>query len=195
MEQRTLANRYELLELVGSGGMADVYKAHDKLLDRIVAVKVLHAQFASDAEFVARFQSEAKGAAKMSHPNIVNIYDVGQEENSHYIVMEYVSGQTLREELDAGGRLPVATALTIARQIAEALCHACPLRYQTAQHPRDGRRSHQGRRLRHRLCREFSHIDVYRQHRRLRALFFTGTGQRCFDYAQVGYLFSRRRSL
>lgn len=124
MEQRTLANRYELLELVGSGGMADVYKAHDKLLDRIVAVKVLHAQFASDAEFVARFQSEAKGAAKMSHPNIVNIYDVGQEENSHYIVMEYVSGQTLREELDAGGRLPVATALTIARQIAEALCHA-----------------------------------------------------------------------
>ena len=124
MEQRILGNRYELVELVGSGGMADVYKAHDKLLDRTVAVKVLHAQFASDAEFVARFQAEAQGAAKMSHPNIVNIYDVGQEGNAHYIVMEYVSGQTLREELDAGGRLPVATALAIARQIAEALHHA-----------------------------------------------------------------------
>ena len=124
MEQRILGNRYELVELVGSGGMADVYKAHDKLLDRTVAVKVLHAQFASDAEFVARFQREAQGAAKMSHPNIVNIYDVGQEGKCHYIVMEYVSGQTLREELDAGGRLPVSTALAIARQIAEALHHA-----------------------------------------------------------------------
>lgn len=124
MEQRILGSRYELLELVGSGGMADVYKAHDKLLDRTVAVKVLHAQFASDAEFVARFHGEAQGAAKMSHPNIVNIYDVGQEGKCHYIVMEYVSGQTLREELDAGGRLPVATALAIARQIAEALHHA-----------------------------------------------------------------------
>ena len=124
MEQRILGNRYELVELVGSGGMADVYKAHDKLLDRTVAVKVLHAQFASDAEFVARFQREAQGAAKMSHPNIVNIYDVGQEGKCHYNVMEYVSGQTLREELDAGGRLPVSTALAIARQIAEALHHA-----------------------------------------------------------------------
>ena len=124
MEQRILGNRYELVELVGSGGMADVYKAHDKLLDRTVAVKVLHAQFASDAEFVARFQREAQGAAKMSHPNIVNIYDVGQEGKYHYIVMEYISGQTLKEELDAGGRLPVATALAIARQIAEALFHA-----------------------------------------------------------------------
>lgn len=124
MEQRILGNRYELVELVGSGGMADVYKAHDKLLDRTVAVKVLHAQFASDAEFVTRFQAEAQGAAKMSHPNIVNIYDVGQEGNAHYIVMEYVSGQTLREELDASGRLPVVTALAIARQIAEALHHA-----------------------------------------------------------------------
>ena len=124
MEQRILGNRYELLELVGSGGMADVYKAHDKLLDRTVAVKALHAQFASDAEFVARFQREAQGAAKMSHPNIVNIYDVGQEENCHYIVMEYVSGQTLKDRLDAEGHLSVPAALGIARQIAEALQHA-----------------------------------------------------------------------
>ncbi len=124
MKQRILGNRYKLLELVGSGGMADVYKAHDNLLDRTVAVKVLHSQFANDAEFIARFRHEAKGAARMSHPNIVNIYDVGQEEKCHYIVMEYVSGQTLREQLDVSGHLSVSTSLSIARQIAAALCHA-----------------------------------------------------------------------
>ena len=96
MTERTLARRYELLELIGGGGMADVYKAHDKLLDRPVAVKILHAQFSNDADFIDKFHREAQGAARLAHPNIVNIYDVGEEAGSHYIVMEYVPGDTLK---------------------------------------------------------------------------------------------------
>ena len=83
-----LDNRYKILEKVGSGGMASVYKAQDILLDRIVAVKVLHSKYASDHDFVVRFRQEAQAAAKLSHPNIVNIYDVGYDETAHYIVME-----------------------------------------------------------------------------------------------------------
>ncbi|BEU87366.1 Stk1 family PASTA domain-containing Ser/Thr kinase [Selenomonas sp. TAMA-11512] len=119
-----LGNRYELLGLVGNGGMADVYKAHDKILDRLVAVKVLHSQYADDASFVGRFKNEAQAAAKMSHPNIVNVYDVGQQEAAHYIVMEYVAGDTLKDRLRREGKIPVREALEIAKGIAEALRHA-----------------------------------------------------------------------
>lgn len=77
--------------------MADVYCAHDILLDRIVAVKILHEDYAKDQEFVTRFRKEAQAAAKLSHANIVNIYDVGCDNNIHYIVMEYVAGETLKE--------------------------------------------------------------------------------------------------
>ena len=90
MNQRVLDNRYELQELIGGGGMADVYKAKDLLLDRPVAVKILHEQFKRDTEFIEKFHREAQAAAKLSHPNIVNIYDVGVMEEDHYIVMEYV---------------------------------------------------------------------------------------------------------
>lgn len=124
MVQRVFGHRYELLELIGGGGMADVYKAHDKLLDRLVAVKILHAQFSNDAEFIEKFHREAQGAAKLSHPNIVNIYDVGEEEGSHYIVMEYVAGDTLKNKIQQQGHLSVDESLRIARQIAEALEHA-----------------------------------------------------------------------
>lgn len=124
MVQRIFGRRYELLELIGGGGMADVYRAHDKLLDRSVAVKILHPQFSNDAEFIEKFHREAQGAAKLSHPNIVNIYDVGEEAGSHYIVMEYVAGDTLKNEIQQQGHLPVAESLDIARQIAEALEHA-----------------------------------------------------------------------
>lgn len=124
MQERVLGKRYELLGLVGNGGMADVYKAHDKLLDRMVAVKILHPQYAKDDKFIRRFQQEAQAAARMSHPGIVNIYDVGHEDDFHYIVMEYVSGDTLKNKLEAEGRLPVSEALRIAKQIAEALEHA-----------------------------------------------------------------------
>ena len=124
MTQRVLDQRYELQEKIGGGGMADVYKAMDLVLGRTVAVKILHEQFKSDEEFITKFQREAQAAARLSHPHIVNIYDVGQSEGDHYIVMEYVPGTTLKERIKQQGHLPVAEALQTAREIASALAHA-----------------------------------------------------------------------
>lgn len=124
MEPDVLGQRYEIIEHVGSGGMADVYKAHDRILDRIVAVKILHAQLASDEEFLRRFQQEAQGAARLSHPNIVSIYDVGEDKNRHYIIMEYIAGETLKTLIQREGPLSVNLSLRIAREIACALAHA-----------------------------------------------------------------------
>lgn len=124
MLNRTLDDRYTILERIGGGGMADVYRAHDKLLDRSVAVKVLRSQFTDDEEFVSRFRREAQAAAKLSHPNIVNIYDVGFEKQTYYIIMEYISGETLKDKIEREAPLPVETAVRIAMEIAEALEHA-----------------------------------------------------------------------
>lgn len=124
MLQQVFAGRYELLEHIGGGGMADVYRANDRLLERPVAVKILHEQFSNDEEFVAKFHREAQGAARLSHPNIVNIYDVGQQEKNHYIIMEYVPGMTLKDKIKEEGHLSVHEALRIAEQIASALVHA-----------------------------------------------------------------------
>ena len=124
MVERVLDGRYALEMLVGSGGMADVYRAKDQLLERTVAVKILHQQYEHDTEFIGRFQREAKAAARITHPNIVNVYDVGVAEGRHYIVMEYVPGRTLKERIKEEGALPVAQALRIARQIAGALAQA-----------------------------------------------------------------------
>lgn len=119
-----LDNRYKILEKVGTGGMASVYKAQDILLDRIVAVKILHAKYGNDHDFVVRFRQEAQAAAKLSHPNIVNIYDVGYDEHVHYIVMEFVRGETLKEYIEKHGHLPINTALQITFDIGEALENA-----------------------------------------------------------------------
>lgn len=124
MEKDIMGSRYEILEHIGGGGMADVYRAHDRLLDRTVAVKILHAQLAGDEEFLDKFRHEAKGAARLSHPNIVGIYDVGVDGNDHYIVMEYVPGETLKKRIQMEGGLGVREALRIAREIAGALSHA-----------------------------------------------------------------------
>src|SRR5690606_38728040 len=91
-DRRTLGNRYRLVSKLGEGGMAEVYLATDLLLNRAVAVKILHARFAGDREFVERFRREARAAASLSHPNVVNIYDVGEDGDTHYIVLEYVKG-------------------------------------------------------------------------------------------------------
>jgi len=123
MINRTLDKRYTILEHIGGGGMADVYRAHDKLLDRSVAVKVLRSQFANDEQFVTRFRREAQAAARLSHHNIVNMYDVGQDEDVYYIVMEYISGETLKERI-LREPLPIETAVRIAADIAEGLEHA-----------------------------------------------------------------------
>ncbi|EJP32194.1 putative serine/threonine-protein kinase PrkC [Selenomonas sp. FOBRC9] len=124
MGERVLDGRYALEMPIGSGGMADVYRAKDQLLERTVAVKILHRQYENDTEFIARFQREAKAAARITHPNIVNVYDVGVAEGRHYIVMEYVPGRTLKERIKEEAALPVPEALRIAGQIASALAQA-----------------------------------------------------------------------
>lgn len=124
MIQRVLSGRYELEEKIGSGGMAEVYKAHDRLLARPVAVKILHEAYRSDIEFIERFHREAKSAARLSHPNIVSIYDVGVAGNDHYIVMEYVQSSTLKKKIQDEGPLSLLTAVSIAKDIASGLTHA-----------------------------------------------------------------------
>lgn len=118
---KVLAKRYEVLARVGEGGMAVVYRARDTLLGRMVALKVLRPQYASDSDFVERFRREAQTAASLSHPNVVNIYDVGEEDGIHYIVMEYVEGRNLKEIIRQEGPLPARTAMFIAREICRAL--------------------------------------------------------------------------
>lgn len=119
-----LDNRYKVIEKIGVGGMADVYRGYDELLGRTVAIKILHANFASDEGFVGRFKREAQNAGRLSHPNIVNMYDVGYDQGYHYIVMEYVEGQTLKEYIQERGKLSVDEAVKFAVAIAEGLEHA-----------------------------------------------------------------------
>jgi serine/threonine-protein kinase len=122
---KMLGNRYEILEKIGEGGMAKVYKAKCHLLNRIVAIKILRPEFAADESFVKKFKRESQAAASLSHPNIVSIYDVGQEGDIYYIVMEYVKGHTLKEIIkESGGPLEIERAINIARQVAKALDHA-----------------------------------------------------------------------
>ncbi len=121
---KMLGGRYELLEKIGEGGMAVVYKAKCHLLNRYVAVKILRAELVENKEFLARFQRESQSAASLSHPNIVNIYDVGQEDEIHYIVMEYVDGKTLKEYIREKGRLTAEDTVRIGSQICSALHHA-----------------------------------------------------------------------
>lgn len=124
MEGKILGNRYELLEKIGGGGMALVYKAHCKLLNRFVAVKILRPEYTNDEEFVKRFLIEAQSVARLSHPNIVSIYDVGHEEGMHYIVMEYVQGYTLKDLIKRKGVLGWSEAVNISIQICSAIEHA-----------------------------------------------------------------------
>lgn len=121
LEGRLIGNRYEILEKIGNGGMATVYKARCHVLNRNVAVKVLKEEFTTDAEFVKRFNIEAQAAASLSHSNIVSIYDVGNEGEIHYIVMELVQGKTLKEIITDDGILPWKWTVNIAIQIASAL--------------------------------------------------------------------------
>ncbi len=119
-----LGGRYEIVERIGGGGMAIVYKAYDTLLHRHVAVKVLREQFVHDEEFIQRFRREARSAASLSHPNVVSIYDVGQDEDIHYIVMEYIEGGTLNDIIKERAPLQAEEAVKIASQICDALDHA-----------------------------------------------------------------------
>ena len=110
--------RYEILEKIGTGGMSDVYKARDSKLSRFVAIKVLKQEFAENANFVAKFRVEAQAAAGLMHPNIVNVYDVEEENDAHYIVMELVEGITLKKYIEKKARLSVKEAISIAIQVS-----------------------------------------------------------------------------
>ena len=116
-----LADRYEILEQIGTGGMSDVYKAKCHKLNRYVAIKVLKPEFSQDKTFVSKFRVEAQSAAGLTHPNIVNVYDVGDENGIHYIVMELVEGITLKKYIEKRGRLPYKEAISIAIQVANGM--------------------------------------------------------------------------
>ncbi len=116
-----IGGRYAIEELIGSGGMADVYKAKDCKLSRTVAIKVLKPEYSSDESFVSKFRAEAQAAAGLEHPNIVNVYDVGSQNGSYYIVMEYVPGITLKDYVEKKGRLNYRETLSIAIQVARGI--------------------------------------------------------------------------
>jgi eukaryotic-like serine/threonine-protein kinase len=124
VNQRVLSGRYELSERLGSGGMAEVYLGRDRVLGRTIAVKILLTQFAGDPHFIARFRREAQSAAALNHPNIVGVYDTGSDEGTHYIVMEYIEGRTLREVIREEGPLLPERAAEIAGDVCAALAFA-----------------------------------------------------------------------
>ncbi|WP_342430553.1 Stk1 family PASTA domain-containing Ser/Thr kinase [Neobacillus sp. FSL H8-0543] len=121
---KRLSGRYKILEMIGGGGMANVYLAHDIILDRDVAVKMLRLDFANDDEFIRRFHREAQSATSLAHPNIVSIYDVGEESELYYIVMEYVEGQTLKQYIQQNSPIRVEDSVRIMRQLTSAISHA-----------------------------------------------------------------------
>ncbi len=119
-------DRYEIIKSIGEGGMANVYLARDVILDRRVAIKILRGDLANDEKFIRRFQREALSASSLSHPNIVEMYDVGEDNGNYYIVMEYVEGKTLKQYLKkrANGRLTVTEAIDIMLQLTDGIAHA-----------------------------------------------------------------------
>ena len=121
MASRVLSGRYELLEKIGDGGMAVVYKGRDKLLNRFIAVKILRPEFTKDATFVENFKRESQAAAGLSHPNIVGVYDVGREGNINYIVMELIDGQTLNKIIEEEAPMDYRKVIDISKQVAAAL--------------------------------------------------------------------------
>ena len=119
-----IAGRYELEELVGKGGMSSVYRAHDRLLERTVAIKILHEHYSRDADYVERFRREARAAARVQHPNIVTVIDRGQADGHQFIVFEYVDGENLKQLIEREGRLPLRRALELGIEIGRALAFA-----------------------------------------------------------------------
>ncbi|WP_407268006.1 Stk1 family PASTA domain-containing Ser/Thr kinase [Radiobacillus sp. PE A8.2] len=124
LEGRTLNERYKIRKMIGGGGMANVYLATDIILEREVAIKVLRLEYANDEEFIARFHREAQSATSLSHPNIVSIFDVGEEDGIYYMVMEYIDGMTLKKYIQTYGPIEVEEAIDIMKQITSAITHA-----------------------------------------------------------------------
>ena len=124
MPDEVIADRYELEELVGTGGMSSVYKARDRLLERNVALKVLHPHYGDDPEYVERFRREARAVAQLSHPHIVTVIDRGEDGGQQFIVFEYIDGENLKQLIERDGRLPVRRAIELTLEIADALAFA-----------------------------------------------------------------------
>ncbi|MGM0844551.1 MAG: Stk1 family PASTA domain-containing Ser/Thr kinase [Bacillota bacterium] len=121
---KRISGRYKILEMIGGGGMANVYLAKDMILDREVAIKMLRLDFANEEEFIKRFQREAQSATSLVHPNIVSIYDIGEEDDIYYIVMEYVDGMTLKQYIQKNSPVSIEKAIDIMRQLTSAIAHA-----------------------------------------------------------------------
>ena len=117
-------DRYEVIRSIGEGGMANVYLGYDCILDRNVAIKVLRGDLSNDEKFVRRFQREALSASSLAHPNIVEMYDVGEDNGTYYIVMEYVEGKTLKQLLKKRGSLTLSEAIDIMLQLTDGMAHA-----------------------------------------------------------------------
>ena len=117
-------DRYQIIKSIGEGGMANVYLAFDTILERNVAVKVLRGDLANDEKFVRRFQREALSASSLSHPNIVEVYDVGEDDGIYYIVMEYIEGKHLKQLLKRRGKLTLEEAVDIMLQVTDGMAHA-----------------------------------------------------------------------
>lgn len=124
MKGQKISDRYQIIKSIGEGGMANVYLAYDTILDRNVAVKVLRGDLSNDEKFVRRFQREALAASSLSHPNIVEVYDVGEDNGEYYIVMEYIEGKHLKNLLKKRGKLTLSEAVDIMLQITDGMASA-----------------------------------------------------------------------
>ena len=124
MKGQKINDRYQIMKTIGEGGMANVYLAYDTILDRNVAVKVLRGDLATDEKFVRRFQREALSASSLSHPNIVEVYDVGEDNGSYYIVMEYIKGKHLKQLLKQRGKLTLTEVVDIMLQVTDGMSAA-----------------------------------------------------------------------
>jgi eukaryotic-like serine/threonine-protein kinase len=124
MTEKVISGRYELEELVGSGGMSAVYRAHDRLLERKVALKILHQRYSEDAEYLERFRREARAVAQLAHPNIVTVIDRGEDEERQFIVFEYIEGDDLKQLVERTGPLPVDDVVRLGVDVAGALAFA-----------------------------------------------------------------------
>ena len=119
MKGQKISDRYQIIKSIGEGGMANVYLAYDTILDRNVAIKILRGDLATDEKFVHRFQREALSASSLNHPNIVEVYDVGEDNGNYYIVMEYIEGKHLKELLKKRGKLTTSEVIDIMLQITD----------------------------------------------------------------------------
>ena len=189
-----LGKRYEILGRIGSGGMADVYKGKDHKLNRYVAIKVLKSDYRQDEVFIKKFLSEAQAAAGLMHPNVVNVYDVGQDRGLYYMVMELVEGITLKDYIEKKGRLSAKETISISIQMVTGLQAAHNAYhtqgYQTPEYYYLKRRKSESHRFRHR-ARNDRHTDDQHERNGVCALYVAGAGERRSGGPEERYLFHR----